>query len=49
MMKEYKRSEQQQRIIDGLSVVYKKLIEYKRKTNHDIVIIRDNKIIHLKP
>jgi hypothetical protein len=48
-MKEYKRSLNQQKIVDGMSKVYEKLIEFKKKTNSEIVILKDNKIIRIKP
>lgn len=48
-MKEYKRSQNQQKIIDGMSKVYENLIEFKKKSNSELVIIKDNKIIKVKP
>ncbi|WP_185963124.1 hypothetical protein [Flavobacterium gawalongense] len=48
-MKEYKRSQNQQKIIDGMSKVYEKLIEFKKKTNSELVILKDNKIVRIKP
>jgi len=48
-MKEYKRTPNQQKIIDGMTQVYEKLIEFKKKTNSELVIIKDNKIVRVKP
>ena len=48
-MKEYKRSQNQQKIIDGMTKVYEKLIEFKRKSNSELVILKDNKIVRVKP
>ena len=48
-MKEYKRSVNQQKIIDGMNKVYEKLIEFKKKSNSELVIIKDNKIVKIKP
>jgi hypothetical protein len=48
-MKEYKRSLNQQKIIDGMDKVYEKLIEFKKKSNSELVILKDNKIIRIKP
>ena len=48
-MKEYKRTPNQQKIIDGMSKVYEKLIEFKKKTNSELVILKDNKIVRIKP
>ncbi|MFB9077110.1 hypothetical protein ACFFLS_03285 [Flavobacterium procerum] len=48
-MKEYKRSVNQQKIVDGMNKVYEKLIEFKKKSNSELVIIKDNKIVKIKP
>ena len=48
-MKEYKRTPHQQKIIDAMTQVYDKLIEFKKKTNSELVILRDNKIVRVKP
>ncbi len=48
-MKEYKRSENQQKIVDSMVKVYEKLIEFKKKSNSELVIIKDNKIVRIKP
>jgi hypothetical protein len=38
-----------QRLLCGLDVAYKRMIEYKRKNNYDLVIERDGKVVHIKP
>jgi len=48
-MKEYKRSQNQQKIVDGMNKVYEKLIEFKKKANSELVILKDNKIVRIKP
>ncbi|MCL6461121.1 MAG: hypothetical protein I4O51_04535 [Flavobacterium micromati] len=48
-MKEYKRSLNQQKIIDSMSKVYEKLIEFKKKSNSELIIMKDNKIVSVKP
>ncbi|MFV5695104.1 hypothetical protein ACM55G_06645 [Flavobacterium sp. LB3P122] len=48
-MKEYKRSQNQQKIVDGMNKVYEKLIEFKKRTNSELVILKDNKIVRVKP
>ncbi|MBF4473572.1 MULTISPECIES: hypothetical protein [Flavobacterium] len=48
-MKEYKRSQNQQKIVDGMNLVYEKLIEFKRKANSELVIVKDDKIVRIKP
>ena len=47
-MPEYKRSEVQQKIIDGMEKVYEKLISFKIKVNSDAVVTRDGKIVRIK-
>ena len=41
--------EQRNKIIFGLEKAYEKMLEFKRQKNSEIVIIRDNKIIRIKP
>jgi hypothetical protein len=48
-MKEYKRTPNQQKIIDSMTQVYATLIEFKKKTNSELVILKDNKIVRVKP
>jgi hypothetical protein len=45
----YKRTPTQIKILEGMDKVYEKLIEYKKKMNSEIVILKDNKIIRIKP
>jgi len=37
------------KILKGLELTYEKLIEEKRAKNSEIVILRDNKIVTIKP
>lgn len=48
-MKEFKRSEQQAKIISGMDMVHKRLIEFKKKMNSELVVIKNNKIVRIKP
>ena len=48
-MKEHKRSEQQKKIIEGMDKVYEKLIAFKKRMNSELVVIKDNKIVRIKP
>ena len=48
-MKTHKRTLNQTKIIEGMDKVYEKLIEFKRKMNSELVILKDNKIIRIKP
>lgn len=48
-MKENKRTPNQIKILEAMDKVYDQLIEFKRKMNSELVIIKDNKIVRLKP
>ena len=48
-MKEYKRKEQQEKIIAGMELVYERLIAFKKKMNSELIILKDNKIVRIKP
>ncbi len=41
--------DEKNRILKGLEKVYEKLVEYKKAKNSEIVVLRDNKIVKLKP
>ena len=49
MKKTHKRTTKQKRILEGMDKVYEKLIEFKRKMNTELVIMKDEKIIRVKP
>jgi len=48
-MKEYKRTSTQTKILEGMDMVYEKLIEFKKKMNSELVVIQDDKIVRIKP
>lgn len=48
-MKEFKRTPNQTKILEGMDKVYDKLIEFKKKMNSELVILKDNKITRVKP
>jgi len=48
-MKIYKRTPNQTKIIDGMDKVYEKLIEFKKKMNSELVILKEDKIVRIKP
>jgi len=48
-MKESKRTAHQTKILEGMDKVYDKLIEFKKKMNSEIVILKDGKIVRIKP
>lgn len=41
--------EEKNKILKGLEKVYEKLIEFKKEKNSELVVIRDNKIVKIKP
>ena len=49
IMKTHKRTSNQMRILEGMEKVYDKLIEFKRKMNSELVIMKDDKIVRIKP
>ena len=44
-----KQNELYNKILNGLETVYKKLIEFKKQKNTEIVVMKDNKIVKIKP
>jgi len=48
-MKTHKRTSNQKRILEGMDKVYENLIEFKRKMNSELVIMKDGKIVRIKP
>ena len=41
--------ERREKILKGLEKAYEKMLEFKRKNNIEIVIIKENKIVKIKP
>ena len=41
--------EEKNRILKGLEKVYEKLLEFKKAKNSELVVLRDNKIVRIKP
>jgi len=41
--------EEKNRILKGLEKVYEKLLEFKKTKNSELVVLRDNKIVRIKP
>lgn len=44
-----KHIEEKTKILKGLEKVYEKLLEFKKTKNSELVILRDNKIVKIKP
>lgn len=41
--------EEKKRILEGLEKVYERLLEFKKLKNSELVVLRDNKIVKIKP
>ena len=41
--------ERREKILKGLEKAYEKMLEFKRKNNSEVVIMRENKIVKIKP
>lgn len=48
-MKAHKRTPNQKKILEGMDKVYEKLIEFKKKMNSELIILKDNQIVREKP
>lgn len=48
-MKKFKRTANQSKILDGMDQVYEKLIEFKKRMNTELVVLKNDKIIRVKP
>ena len=48
-MKAFKRTPTQIKILESMDKVYEKLIEFKKKMNSDLVVLKDDKIVRIKP
>ena len=48
-MKTHERTPNQTKIIEGMDIVYEKLIEFKKKMNSELVILKNNQIVRIKP
>ncbi len=40
--------EEKDKILKGLKLTYKKLIEFKKQKNSPLVVMRGNKIVHIE-
>ncbi|MFC0186169.1 hypothetical protein SAMN04515674_11813 [Pseudarcicella hirudinis] len=41
--------EEKYKILKGLEKAYEKLLEFKKTKNSELVVLRDNKIVKIKP
>lgn len=43
------QTQEKNKILKGLEKVYEKLLEFKKQKNSELVVLRDNKIVKIKP
>lgn len=43
------QTELKQKILLGLEIAYQKLIESKKQKNSELVVLKDNKVVSIKP
>ena len=48
-MDKFELSPDQAKILAGMDKVYENLIAFKKKMNSELVVMRDGKIVHVKP
>ena len=48
-MRKHKITANQKKILKGMDKDYDKVIEFKKKMNSELVILKDNKIVRVKP
>ncbi len=48
-MEPFKRTENQAKILKSMDIVWEKLVEEKRRTNSELIIMQDGKIVRIKP
>ncbi len=41
--------EEKIKILKGLEKVYERLLEFKKVKNSELVVLRDNKVVRIKP
>ncbi|MEQ1554736.1 MAG: hypothetical protein ABL929_11185 [Ferruginibacter sp.] len=41
--------EEKNKILKGLEKVYEKLLDFKKAKNSELVVLRDNKIVKIRP
>jgi hypothetical protein len=43
------KNERKIKILKGLDKAYEKMLDFKRRNNSEVVVIRENKIVKIKP
>jgi hypothetical protein len=45
----FKRTENQTKIIEAMEIYFQKLLDSKKKMNRELVVLKDGKIVRVKP
>ena len=48
-MNQEKQPELRDKILSGLEIAYARMLEFKRQKNSEVVVMRNGKIVRLKP
>ncbi len=48
-MKTEPETEHRNKILAGLKIAYARMLEFKRQKNSELIVMRDGKIVRLKP
>lgn len=49
MTKIERQKEEKSKILKGLEKVYEKLLEFKKQNNSELVVLKNNQIVRIKP
>jgi hypothetical protein len=41
--------ERQDKIVAGLKIAYQRMLEFKRQKNSELIVVRDGKVVRIKP
>jgi hypothetical protein len=41
--------ERQDKIVAGLKIAYQRMLEFKRQKNSELIVMRDGKVVRIKP
>jgi hypothetical protein len=41
--------ERQDKIVAGLKIAYQRMLEFKQQKNSELIVVRDGKVVRIKP
>jgi hypothetical protein len=41
--------ERQDKIVAGLKIAYQRMLKFKRQKNSELIVVRDGKVVRIKP